>query len=821
MTSINVASRLRPVRFGFLVRPDDGVRLLEIFQINTCLWGGEFNPIIPFFKRVPQWWERRGFRFENAKQIINGYLDFFEPDVVVEAEKGLADGFGIDPERVLQLSDILRHSDEREHKSYGLDVMDLYRQMYREEFQFVRRHPHRIKAVDPKNKAFAQFVACAFGSFPTHKQLAYFSKAFKDAFDPETVSLDGAALDTLYRSGFASPLVMGRQKLEADYNRHGDPALFIMDAKEPRDLIDFWNYRAIKRDVVPIPVQWLPEVSGYCKEFMERNYRPLPDNPHGVMIRPRSIFSRSIPEENIRTLHSAYLSVSTPDANLIQPWYPPIWQRPSEYVMSSSRPIVEYATKSASLPFDVDKPDLTFDLASPDFAEKHGGEHRWAHVISMRDWSMKDQIATVYPTEFRTQCAGRLHVGGEPFFNTTEGFVLFGRFKNHGAYLHLEDGAAALGHWFKEHKIEARLSESGRATQQIIQTLGGFRGVTSLAHKDIIGLLDGMARRPVLRSAHQDKFRQKVQKAVGKSWHRDRTFNVLVERKAVDLGYELKCSKCGGWSWYPLAQLNSTVTCDLCLRQNDFPITDPSNSKLARWAYRVIGPFALPEYARGGYAAALALRFFSDVVSHGDRAETTWSAGHELSLPDGTKTEADFILWYQRKRMFGTNHRTEIVFGEAKSFGKDVFSDRDIDRMKRLAETFPGAILVFATMKDGGEFSKDEIKRLRTLAQWGREHDSNTRRSRAPVIILTGLELFSDWYLKQTWKNKGGKHAALIEPAYVTLENLRLLADFTQQLYLDMPSYHQWRERYWEKRRARRKKKEDSPPPLQRPLSCT
>jgi hypothetical protein len=83
MSSITVDIRLRPVRFAFLVRPEDARRTLEIFRICTCLWGGKYNPIVPYFKRIPQWWERKGYRFESASQIINGYLDFFEPDFLV------------------------------------------------------------------------------------------------------------------------------------------------------------------------------------------------------------------------------------------------------------------------------------------------------------------------------------------------------------------------------------------------------------------------------------------------------------------------------------------------------------------------------------------------------------------------------------------------------------------------------------------------------------------------------------------------------------------------------------------------------------------
>ena len=86
MGHVSATVRLRPVRFAFLVRPSDSKRVLEVFRVNTCLWGGKFNPIIPYFQHVPPWWDRHGQRFESAKQIINGYLDTYEPDFLVEAE---------------------------------------------------------------------------------------------------------------------------------------------------------------------------------------------------------------------------------------------------------------------------------------------------------------------------------------------------------------------------------------------------------------------------------------------------------------------------------------------------------------------------------------------------------------------------------------------------------------------------------------------------------------------------------------------------------------------------------------------------------------
>ena len=808
MANISVKVRLRPVRFAFMLRPQDHANLRKIFHINTCLWGGQFNPIIPFFKRVPAWWERKGYKFDNAKQIVNGYLDYFEPDFVVEAEKGIAGSFGIDPERVLLLSDVLQRSDRREEKGHGQTVLDLYRNLYRKEFQFERRHKPKILEVKAATPAFDSFTACLFGGFPKQASLKYFARAFKDAFAPERCILDGAALAKIYkaRSRILSALRIGRDGLEVDYNDRSQPTLFILNAQEPKDLLDFWNYRAVHRSGVAIPVQWLPELSDFCKVFITKNHRPLPGNPHGVMIRPICMFSRSIPEKDIQELHTKYLRVDKEGANMLQTWYPPIWREAPEIMVRRTRPTITAITKRFDVPLDIEKPNIQFESLSPDFADRFGAEDRWANVIRLSDWSYQNRIATVFPSDFRVQAVPRFGLGGDRLLSTNDGLVTFPKFRDISEHWRLIEGKEAIELWLKGHKIACQLSDAGRATQQVIQTLGGFWGVSSVAHKGIINLLEGMARKPITRSAHQHEFENKVSLVVKDGIWRSKVLETLVERKAVELGYELKCSKCGSWSWYALNQLNATMNCDLCLQQFSFPLIKPSDSKHAKWAYRVVGPFALPDYARGGYAAALAIRFFASVIGRMDRAETTWSPGQELTLPSGDKVEADFLLWYQRKHMFGTDHPTQIIFGEAKSFGKNAFKEEDVGRMKLLAQQFPGATLVFATLKEADELSKDEIKRLSKLAEWGREYDKEKRQTRAPVIALTGTELFTPHYLDQVWKEKGGKHEQLIEHASVQLDNLKTLADFTQQLYLGMPSYFSWRDAKWKARDDRRKR---------------
>jgi hypothetical protein len=808
MGTVSINLRLRPIRFAFLIRPDDQKHALEAFRINTCLWGGRYNPIIPFFKQLPNWWDKKGHKFESAKQILNGYLDFFEPDFIVEAEKGLSAGLGFDSERVLKFSDILVIEGARDREGYGLSVNNIYKDLYKKEFQFARRHKHNIVSINAENKSFDSFVACIWGGFPSQLKLRYFEQNFKYVFEPKEIKLTEKLLPKLYKTGYTSALKIGQSTLDVNYNDHSDPALFVLNGHESRDLIDFWNLRIVRRNILAIPLQWIQDLSPFCKEFILKNHRPLPGNPNGVMIQPVVMFSRSISEQDSEEIFKKYLRVDKKDANCIQQWYPPLWRPSPEFMVRTTRPTVSADEQRIDVSIDLVKPEIKFDTLWPEFVEKYGNRHRFANVVKIGGWGDDDQLATSFPCNYRNPSFPKFRLGREHLLPTAEGLVFFPEYKNISERWELVSGTKALNAWFNDNKISAILSEAGRSTQQIIQTLGGFWGVGKIAKAGTIKLLDEMSRKPLTRSVHYAEFRQKIKDALGESIWKYKEFETLVERNAVELGLELKCSKCGNWGWHSIKHLDYSLVCDLCLQKFDFPITSPGSSQYCKWAYRVIGPFALPNYANGGYASALGIRFFSDVIGRMDKVGVTWSAGQELSLSNGKKIEADFILWYQRKQMFGTDYPTEVVFGETKSFGKDAFKDDDVGKMKALCEAFPGAVLVFATMKEAGDLSKEEIGRIRKLAEWGREYDKEKDQTRAPVIMLTGTELFGDSPLEHVWKEKGGKHAQLIAPAYmsVRLDNLHILADLTQQLYLGMPSYHAWMEDKWKRRAARRKK---------------
>jgi hypothetical protein len=70
--------------------------------------------------------------------------------------------------------------------------------------------------------------------------------------------------------------------------------------------------------------------------------------------------------------------------------------------------------------------------------------------------------------------------------------------------------------------------------------------------------------------------------------------------------------------------------------------------------------------------------------------------------------------------MFRREEEPVLVFGEAKSFAAESFKPEDIARMRKVAELFPGASIVFATLK--------ETPRKQTVSESTRRSERSSER---------------------------------------------------------------------------------------------
>jgi hypothetical protein len=669
----------------------------------------------------------------------------------------------------------------------GTNISYVYQQLFKDEFQFKKR-------VDPAIFYFAEgapddtaFFEAAFGYFPKNRQLSYFKSNYKQAFDakqkPPTFE---TWLDMMKGAGY--PLYYTVRDSELQYGGRSDPSIFIFDPSKPTDLIDFWNYRLFTRDVLPVNVNWLDQSRDLILQAVRRNHRLLPTNPNGVMIHTSIEVARSLKIEDVlKCLDLASANLPEHSAS-VRGWYEPIWREPEldERVFRPSAVTITQKSRQVQLtPSGDERMTLQFPVQSPDFDFVQRGEGpSFVNVVKLRQYQARKNIAEALPAAtFGTR--GSYPIRGRDQFVSREGYVTFHRYSHDNDYLHLPSPKEAITSWLETKGIMATPSDAGRVAEQVIASVGGLSGTHILRERGILEQLNSMARsRREWNDGSADEYSDRtasvqdwlmtlrpIQKKVFGNW---KTLDRLVADGMLRLGLAPRCPHCTQENWYSLNDVADQLSCARCLKTYAFPQGNPDR-KLFK--YRVIGPFATPGYARGGYAVALTLRFLEDEL--GSMNEFTFSTGLELKHAGG-KSETDFFAWYGKDNFDRASRDPVTLVGECKSFATESFKPKDIARFRELATLLPGSILVAATLKD--EFSPTETKALRALAKWGW-----TQLQPSPLILLTGQEFFTEGPLANGWKDSGGTRAATAE-RHGHIFDLVTLADATQQALLGMSS---------------------------------
>jgi hypothetical protein len=805
---------LRPTRIGFLVRPSQQnlSQVREIIRTSTCLWGGIFNPIIPVCTALPAAWREKHFRAISGRGLAEAYIRFFEPDVFVETEAGLAKEAGIADtkdsfsERVVSLKQFLRGEDKRRRSDFvfGLSAIDIYEDLYQEEFKFASRKPRKVAVFQDADP----YCEAVFGDFPHTKRLRYLRKAYVDVCEPQVFPATPATCLKLIKDGhFFTPLRAGLYKIDVNFENRDDPTIFVFDPTKTVDLIDFWNLRQFRSNVLPINIHWLGQFADMARKVVTNNHRPLPGNKHGVMIDTTLEFGRSISKATKDAVTAAHFKNLPAGSLSLKDWYDPIWRtdwrgggiQPRRAKLVADKVEIEEAV-------DERQPTLRFPSPEPRFASKYSfanNRARWVNIIKFSDYIGSPSFALTFPPNFKGEEFPKLDFG-EVSLATREGIVLFRQFKLRSASLRLLSQQNAVIEWLKSRGVDAKPSSSGRNAEQVLRSVRGARGASLLADEGTIRLLDKMAktiqREPdgataqyPDRTASIAEWKEVLGRRSKSSLFSRAKLDDFTKNNVMRVGLSLSCPNCAKENWYSLSDVDYDVTCERCLNRFSFPQTGMKYNE-GDWRYRVLGPFSVPEYADGAYATVLTLRLFSNTlnVSH---TPTTFATG--LDIVHGTsKFEIDFAGWYSEGTKFWVDPSPVVVFGEAKSFGADVFKERDVQRLKSIAEVIPGSYVVLSAMKK--QLSDGEKSRIRKLAEWGRVPQKNGE-PRAMVIVLTGTELFADHRLKRTWEETGGAHANMVKHPSTHIDDLWTLADVTQQLYLDLPAYWKWRS---ERRRA-------------------
>jgi hypothetical protein len=792
MAFVNVNMRLRPLRLAYLVDPADKGAILRAIQVNTFLWGGAFNPIIPLFKRVPKAWRGDSSLVSSPKEIIAGYLDAYDPDYVVFDGSGSKLDVEVGNRQRITSSDIMAGVEEDGTPKFGIGLFEILSHLLEKEMKFVRRDPLEF-LIPNLGESHHLFLASVFGCLPD-PLLSTVMEEFAPSVNLRRVTAKISGYSELLK---AKTLFLRRisslyiEPLQRQGRGRGE-CIFLLDAANALDIIDYWNLRAVGWNVLPVAKQYSESegIGRLAAEFIQRNFFPDRFNPK-IFHRATLLRSRTISPNQLEHFANSLKTKSFPDGGeekfVLQNWYPRIWD---EWARDSDG-VQCYQVNSRSASQDVlgYQDRIRFKVLDPEFMRRFGGhgEPRFANEINLRISSEEEPFSEVIPEAEESLARAIGSVGLEHWRFSRTGMVCLSRHSEWSLEISLPKAEDVFSEWLRSKGWAVTLSPSGRISKQMIKQLGGSWGIGTLANEGVLNLLKRVTEDKVIsheamwgevsRIANQGKYKG----------DQDWIFRRLMDVQMFRLGVQIQCPICQLQSWYSIEVLRYQLQCPKCLET--FPI--PSHApKEIKWSYRTFGPFNLPHQGFGVYSVLLTLRFFSQLL---DGASTPLMSF--IGTKGGKEIEVDLGLLYQESKI--RSSKTELIFAECKTY--NTFDHRDTERVSFLADQFPGAFLVFSTLRKS--LTVKEKRLLRPVVNRGRKY-WRAERPFNPVLILTGTELFARSGPPHCWKEAGGTHGAFAKKVHSWI-NLLELCDATQQLYLGMNPWHEWLRERWEKKAKR------------------
>ena len=198
-------------------------------------------------------------------------------------------------------------------------------------------------------------------------------------------------------------------------------------------------------------------------------------------------------------------------------------------------------------------------------------------------------------------------------------------------------------------------------------------------------------------------------------------FDILLEKRIVRPGFELKCTTCSKGEWYHISEFAEEFTCRFC-----FTSQRVSFGSKKEWQYKADGLFQIKDSAQGSVAVILSLWRFEHLGSmHYGRYLTS----QDVIVKDtGRRLELDYA--YVIMDSFESTY--DLVLGQANRLGD--FSDDDMRNMADLADRFRRKpYLAFSTLKE--TYSDEDKARFRELCRRGYRIVALTREELDPYDL--------------------------------------------------------------------------------------
>ena len=761
MSTIFLNNYLQPKKLGFLISPNNLNQLQNAISITSCLWGGMYNPLIPFFKRKPRdkfiWDDQIDF---GKDTIFNKYMNLFDPDELVitndlKKEKIIRNYSSVDSSKLKG-----RIFEEANRRQITCDEI----------YQYIFLYPNatltRSKKVinNPWRNENTRIIDRMFLGFYDASICALLSKKFPD----ELIINDYKITDFLNKE-IVSPLSISNYKLDTEFRNLRIPYFFLMNYSNFIDLIDYWNIRALGFDLYPISDneirndQFIIRFKSLLEKEVNRN-NITPFSGLGVF------FSRKINlKESFSLLKELSRKIGESYDGLLKPLRNPFLLSEESYYCRN----VYSIKRSFSIETEIKESNIKIQKIIPEFVSDSSSIFK--NTIKFSNYSGNYDFASAFPFN-NHQVADYLNIIN---FNkcriSKRGICFFVNSVTENILIKKPVGKEVISVWLKSEKCKSNLSDKGLIAYEMTKLLGDEQFSASLIRNEaLIKFFNKFANNKTIT---KDQCFSELENIINSFDKNSLTPKILLEKliniNSMRLGVKIKCPVCSRSNWYAINEIDYQVICKTCLQEISFPIILSKEERNVEWAYRTIGPFGLGNSSDGSYSLLLTSRFFR-LLSNYDYSESL-SINTEIL---GEKIEIDLcILMISNGMINHGRYEENYLFIECKS--KHRFENKDLMKMELIRRKFPNSYLVFSSLND--YLTVEEKKRfLRVFKKYLKIEDGKKYLDR--IILLMNNDLLNSDNSFSHWKKS---KISSQEIHKIFKNDLAGLSKITQLLYLN------------------------------------
>lgn len=710
----------------FLVAPGNPKSFQRAVQICSSYWGGKYFPIIPYYERFSKAFKISQNLFgistkDFYHQLIENYsVDIIIYDEILKTEAIKALNLGKTVVRIDSIEESLINNDPK----FGFGLHQIFATLLENEFKYLRNDQLKINLYDGSKKDLLSGVM--IGEL-NNKYLDKIKTLFK--FNDQIVTNDEYETILNNESGnYLNYLDIGSYEifLNGNKNFEGRDVIFLIDPNSTADLMNFWNLRALGWNILAVWSSIIDlattrkKVTSILKRYLNNDFN------HLTVLGTEAEDEGEDVKRFKALLHEA--SNNTYNGYMFQWWIPRYWE---DYNMRRADHVFAVGLSVKAIKHELTSEDyISIPVLKPTFMDNWYHSHIepvYTNNLSLNIKSQSVDYVETFP-RLKDEEAGRIIRGMGIWSVTSTGLNFHPNLHDSfiGFYLPLSE--TLVDHLFERKKLKIELSSAGKLAREVIKNIGGIYGTNLFFNETMINLLSLFeSGKPVGKKAFFDNIQRNKSKFSFKAEPKTIVGRML-NNKMIRLGAEIECTFCNRASYYQVDEVNYKIKCKVCQNTFDLPAHNPD--KIA-WAYQGIGPFALNNKAEGIISVLLTLRFFKIALI----GNNTCSCVLSSNILNGREVinEVDLILLYQGN--WASNEYPDLIFCECKTH-KD-FALSDVNKMQKLGQQFPGAILLFATLKK--HLSQPEKKLLKKLANSVRI--GNSYRPINPMLILTGNEL--------------------------------------------------------------------------------